>query len=159
MWNTAILKESPIEKDVVIIGGGCAGMECAEKLYTYGIENIVVLEAQDYIGGRCKTDFIDDDETKPLEMGANWIHGLWGNPLYRLVQENGQVFHHKKEKLFCDSIVQFVDEHGRIFDPMLCLAFYDLYLQWNIEAKSIWYLPLFISYYIFNILLFKFNFI
>lgn len=32
------------DKDVVIIGGGCAGVECASKLISYGIRNIVVLE-------------------------------------------------------------------------------------------------------------------
>ena len=64
------------EVDVVVVGGGCAGMECARELYTYGFKNLVVLEAQDYIGGRIKTTFINDDEALPLEMGANWIHGL-----------------------------------------------------------------------------------
>jgi hypothetical protein len=38
---------------------------------------LVVLEAQDYIGGRIKTIFLDNDDAKPLEMGANWVHGLW----------------------------------------------------------------------------------
>lgn len=61
-----------------------------------------------------------------------------GNPLYTIVQENGDLFHHKKKTLFCDSIVQFVDEHGRLFDPLMCLAFYDLYLAWNVEAKNFW---------------------
>lgn len=30
--------------DVVIIGAGCSGLECASKLYSYGFTNIVVLE-------------------------------------------------------------------------------------------------------------------
>ncbi len=54
------------------------------------------------------------------------------------MQENGELFHHKKKALFCDLIVQFADEHGRVFDPLMCLAFYDLYLAWNVEAKSVW---------------------
>jgi len=37
----------------------------------------VVLEAQDYVGGRMKTELLDDDDERPLEYGANWIHGLW----------------------------------------------------------------------------------
>ena len=62
-------------KDVVVVGGGAAGLECANKLYSSGVQNLVVLEAQDYLGGRIKTLFTDDQETYPLEMGATWIHG------------------------------------------------------------------------------------
>ena len=65
------------EVDVVVIGGGCSGLECAEKLYSYGFKNVLVLEAQDYLGGRAKTIYLNNDESLPLEMGANWIHGLW----------------------------------------------------------------------------------
>jgi heterodisulfide reductase subunit A-like polyferredoxin len=40
------LKENQaiVDKDIVIIGGGCAGVECASKLISYGIKNIVILE-------------------------------------------------------------------------------------------------------------------
>ena len=61
--------------DVVIIGGGCAGLECASTLFSNGLTNLVLLEAQEYLGGRIKTEFINNDETLPLEMGATWIHG------------------------------------------------------------------------------------
>ena len=77
-WNSGVIvREAPIETEVVVIGAGVAGLECASKLYMHGFEDIVVLEAQEEIGGRTKTIFIDDDECKPLELGANWIHGLW----------------------------------------------------------------------------------
>ena len=42
-------------KDVVIIGGGIAGLACARRLNTEGIE-FTLLEATDRIGGRVKTD-------------------------------------------------------------------------------------------------------
>ena len=61
--------------DIIIIGAGIAGLECATKLHSYGLKNLVVLEAQDYIGGRIRTDFINNDESLPLEYGATWIHG------------------------------------------------------------------------------------
>lgn len=64
------------ECDVVVVGGGCSGLECARELYALGFTNLVVLEAQDYIGGRIKTTYINNDERYPLEAGACWIHGL-----------------------------------------------------------------------------------
>lgn len=33
-----------IDRDVIIMGAGCAGLACASKLYSFGFENIVVLE-------------------------------------------------------------------------------------------------------------------
>ena len=85
-----------------------------------------------------KTIFLDGDDAKPLEMGANWIHGLWGNPMYKIIQENGHLFHHKKQKLFSENLIYFVDEYGRVLDPLMCLEFYDIYKIWNAEAKSVW---------------------
>ena len=41
--------------DVIIIGGGIAGLSCARRLTAEGIE-CAVLEASDRIGGRVKTD-------------------------------------------------------------------------------------------------------
>ena len=61
--------------DVVIIGAGVAGLECAAKLLSYGITNLVVLEAQEYLGGRIRTEYINNDNSLPLEYGATWIHG------------------------------------------------------------------------------------
>ena len=61
--------------DIVIIGAGIAGLECAAKLHSYNFKNLVVLEAQDYIGGRIRTEYINNDESLPLEHGATWIHG------------------------------------------------------------------------------------
>ena len=62
--------------DVIIIGAGCAGMKAAETLSSNGIKNILVLEAQERIGGRINTIWLNGDKKVPLEMGANWIHGI-----------------------------------------------------------------------------------
>lgn len=36
-WSTSVLvDEEPIDVDVVVIGAGCAGLECAQQLYSNG---------------------------------------------------------------------------------------------------------------------------
>lgn len=40
---------------IVIIGAGASGIAAASKLYENGFENILILEAQDRIGGRIHT--------------------------------------------------------------------------------------------------------
>ncbi|CAF0878004.1 unnamed protein product [Brachionus calyciflorus] len=129
-----------IKTDIVIIGAGCAGLECAAKLYSFGFENLVVLEAQDYIGGRIKTTLINEDETLPLEIGANWIHGYLGNPIYRLVIENPDLFVHKKKKLFdiFTDQIYCADENGKYYAPSFYESLWEKYNIWNLEAKALW---------------------
>lgn len=72
-------------KKVVIIGAGASGIAAAAKLLANGYENIVILEAEDRIGGRVWTV---NDGDKLLEMGAQWIMGDTGNILYDLAKAN-----------------------------------------------------------------------
>ena len=58
--------------DVIIVGAGVAGLAAAAQLRENGVENIVILEAQDYIGGRVKTTY---DWGAPIALGAEFIHG------------------------------------------------------------------------------------
>lgn len=44
-----------IIKEVIIIGAGVAGIAAATRLFEHGIENILVLEAENRIGGRVNT--------------------------------------------------------------------------------------------------------
>ncbi len=58
---------------VVIIGAGLAGLSCAHAIRTeVPDQKLLVLEARHRIGGRV---FTVDRSGKPLEMGAQWIHG------------------------------------------------------------------------------------
>ncbi|MEZ6087868.1 MAG: NAD(P)/FAD-dependent oxidoreductase [Pirellulaceae bacterium] len=47
-----------MDTDVIIIGGGLAGLSCAVKLAQRGV-NFQILEATDRIGGRVRTDNVD----------------------------------------------------------------------------------------------------
>jgi monoamine oxidase len=59
--------------EVLIIGGGAAGLAAARQLHDAGI-NIALIEARDRIGGRVFT--VHDKTTiVPIELGAEFIHG------------------------------------------------------------------------------------
>ena len=58
---------------VAVIGAGLSGLSCAHSLRVdHGVEDVVVLEARDRIGGRMHTVM---EGGTPLEMGAQWLHG------------------------------------------------------------------------------------
>ena len=52
--GTAIPNSKQERKKVLILGAGAAGITAAMTLYDQGITDFLVLEAQDYIGGRIK---------------------------------------------------------------------------------------------------------
>ncbi|KAM7435364.1 hypothetical protein ABFA07_014686 [Porites harrisoni] len=71
--GTAIANSKQERKKVLILGAGAAGITAAMTLYDQGITDFLVLEAQDYIGGRIKSVPFAG---KNIEEGANWIHFL-----------------------------------------------------------------------------------
>ena len=72
---------------VVVIGAGFAGLAAAATLFEAGFQHVQVLEAMGRVGGRVHT--IRPFGSDIIELGANWIHGQEGNPLFQLGQEHG----------------------------------------------------------------------
>lgn len=70
---------------VIVIGAGIAGLSAARQLVDAGHE-VVVLEARGRIGGRIDTDH---SLGIAVERGANWIHGVVGNPVKALADSVG----------------------------------------------------------------------
>ena len=68
--------------DTIVIGAGMAGVTCARLLSDAG-RRVVVLEARDRVGGRMLTD---RSRGFPVDLGASWIHGIDGSPLWELVR-------------------------------------------------------------------------
>jgi len=62
------------DRDVVVIGGGVAGLAAASKLGGAGL-SVSVIEARKRIGGRIFTQN-DPGCDAPIELGAEFIHGL-----------------------------------------------------------------------------------
>ncbi|XDV15443.1 hypothetical protein PO909_015538 [Leuciscus waleckii] len=80
---------------IVVIGAGLAGLAATKTLLENGFTNVTVLEASDRIGGRVQS--IQHGKTT-LELGATWIHGANGNPIYHLAEENGLLEHTTEEE-------------------------------------------------------------
>lgn len=71
---------------VIVVGAGIAGLVAAHKLQTTGRFDVVVLEGSDRVGGRVYTSTF---RGKKVELGAQWIHGIKGSPVYALAKEEG----------------------------------------------------------------------
>jgi monoamine oxidase len=76
---------TPTGKRVIIIGAGISGLAAAKKLQEKGF-TVTVIEAQDKIGGRLRTN---RTLGVAFDEGASWIHGTNGNPLTELAQQAG----------------------------------------------------------------------
>src|SRR5580704_511975 len=70
--------------DVVVVGAGMAGLTAARTLAEAG-RKVLVVEAQDRIGGRIWTRHVGDEA---IELGAEFIHGR-PPELWALIDEAG----------------------------------------------------------------------
>ncbi|CAF2351528.1 unnamed protein product [Rotaria sp. Silwood2] len=111
---------------VVIVGAGIAGLSCAKYLIENGINDFVIIEAHDQIGGRCRTIELFEH---PIELGAESLHGeLLNNPLYQLAEEHRLIdiddkgsdrddCYHDEDAESIDEDV--VDEVRKVYDEIL----------------------------------------
>lgn len=70
--------------EVIVVGAGIAGLACARTLQDQGVR-VLVLEARNRIGGRVWTD--RSWKNAPVDLGAQWIHGVQGNPISALARD------------------------------------------------------------------------
>lgn len=68
---------------VAILGAGIAGITAAQALSNASMHDFLIVERNDYIGGRVKhTEFgVNPDDGSPytVELGANWVQGIGSN--------------------------------------------------------------------------------
>lgn len=65
--------------EVAILGAGVAGITAAQALANNSVTDFVIVERNDYVGGRmAHTTFGDRGDGTPyvVELGANWVQGL-----------------------------------------------------------------------------------
>mmetsp|Transcript_427 Transcript_427/g.944 ORF Transcript_427/g.944 Transcript_427/m.944 type:complete len:203 (-) Transcript_427:1258-1866(-) len=90
--------DTPQQFDVVIVGAGWAGIKAAKELLDSGVSSILVLEANDYVGGRSKSINSDDSinapilagnvSNVPVDLGSEWQY-VSGNDMEDYLRDNG----------------------------------------------------------------------
>ncbi|KAK4121300.1 FAD/NAD(P)-binding domain-containing protein [Parathielavia appendiculata] len=88
-----------------IVGGGFAGLRCADVLLRNGFK-VTILEARNRLGGRIFQQRLPNGHL--VDVGANWIHGTNDNPIMDLVQET------RTAVGVWDSMSCAFDEDGRL---------------------------------------------
>ena len=79
---------------VLILGGGVAGILAARKLTEEGITDFFIIEARDELGGRMQsTSFGAPGRQVTVELGASWIQGTQEgngptNPILNLARKH-----------------------------------------------------------------------
>ncbi|KAJ7262748.1 hypothetical protein B0H12DRAFT_1104283 [Mycena haematopus] len=110
--------QPPVENHqrVLILGGGVAGIIAARTLHEQGIDDFLIVEARDELGGRLRSkQFGADGRRYTVELGPNWIQGTQegtgpANPILTLARKHGL---EASESDFYDSIVTY-DETGPV---------------------------------------------
>ncbi|EDW84309.1 uncharacterized protein Dwil_GK13216 [Drosophila willistoni] len=74
---------------VLIIGAGMAGLSAANHLLQNGCDDFLIVEARGRVGGRIVS--IPLENNQKVELGANWIHGVLGNPIFEIAVQHGLV--------------------------------------------------------------------
>ena len=82
--------------DSLVIGAGAAGLAAAAELSFAG-QSVCVLEARDRIGGRILTR-LEPDLPVPVELGAEFIHGLSPLTMSWLHRANAAVMDSSQER-------------------------------------------------------------
>ncbi|BFG20268.1 hypothetical protein CerSpe_065420 [Prunus speciosa] len=104
--------ESPSRSSVIIVGAGVSGLSAAKVLIENGVEDVVILEASDRIGGRIRKQ---DFGGLSVELGAGWIVGVGGresNPVWELAQKsNLRTFFSD----YSNARFNIYDQSGKIF--------------------------------------------
>jgi monoamine oxidase len=74
------------EVDVVVVGGGAAGIAAARRLHEAAIDCLIV-EARPRLGGRAWT--ITEPSGFAIDLGCGWLHSADRNPWVKIAQEQG----------------------------------------------------------------------
>ncbi|NDK30864.1 NAD(P)/FAD-dependent oxidoreductase [Nesterenkonia haasae] len=98
-----------MDTDVIVIGAGLAGLQCARRLQSRG-HDVTVLEAGDAVGGRVRTDLIDGFR---CDRGFQVL-----NPAYPAVREWIDVSALKMQKFGVGAVVNTAEGTSTLAHPL-----------------------------------------
>ncbi|ESO00558.1 hypothetical protein HELRODRAFT_175520 [Helobdella robusta] len=101
----------------VIIGGGIAGVKAGETFVRKGFNDFVILEASNKLGGRISSVVVEPSKVI-VEFGANWIHGVDANPIFKIAKENNLLTSHYTGRGLGKKIL-FAKENGDPVHPRI----------------------------------------
>ena len=84
---------------VLILGGGVAGVIAARTLHEQGIDDFIIVEAREELGGRLMShSFGAPGKKYTVELGANWVQGTQTgngteNPIWALAKKHNVSTH------------------------------------------------------------------
>ncbi|KAM0933543.1 putative non-specific polyamine oxidase [Dioscorea sansibarensis] len=122
---------------VLIVGAGMAGLTTAHRLYTTAPDlfDLTIIDANHRIGGRIFTSEFAGDR---VEMGATWIHGIGGSPVYDIackIHALGDPKPWERMDGYPDDAVT-VGEGGVVLDPATVSSISTLYRTLMDTAKA-----------------------
>lgn len=124
MASSSSPERPPEHFDVLILGGGIAGLSAAHYLATNKSSSglsVALIEAQDRFGGRLHTA---DFGVGHVELGANWVHGASpANCLFNLANTFGLI--ETPLRLFDRSQGAFLHSSGVAIDQEVARELYD----------------------------------
>eukprot|EP00633_Aureoumbra_lagunensis_P008699 CAMPEP_0197308878 /NCGR_PEP_ID=MMETSP0891-20130614/7422_1 /TAXON_ID=44058 ORGANISM="Aureoumbra lagunensis, Strain CCMP1510" /NCGR_SAMPLE_ID=MMETSP0891 /ASSEMBLY_ACC=CAM_ASM_000534 /LENGTH=482 /DNA_ID=CAMNT_0042793637 /DNA_START=156 /DNA_END=1604 /DNA_ORIENTATION=- len=87
-------------QDIIIVGGGGAGLAAYRRLCETGFKKIKIIEARDEFGGRVRG--FENDSAH--DAGAAWIHGTDAtNPIIHLLGNNDLIVPVSRGNFWCES--------------------------------------------------------
>lgn len=107
--------------EAIIIGAGAAGIAAACRLYQEGITDVLVLEAENRIGGRVHSVEFGG---RIVDLGAQWCHGEEDNIVYQMVKDLnvlGDSFNNYQDNTYYESSGKLIDKS--ISDQLFKIAF------------------------------------
>ncbi|KAI8085106.1 uncharacterized protein BX664DRAFT_375578 [Halteromyces radiatus] len=87
--SSRFVQAETIHTKVAILGGGVSGISASVNLTLAGINDFVMIEARDTLGGRAQNVKFANNVT--IELGCNWVQALGSNPINILREKHGLV--------------------------------------------------------------------
>lgn len=149
LYDSLVVGDGAKSPSFIVVGTGASGIASAAKLLENGYSNVVMLEAQNRIGGRVNSvpfgkGYIDLgkimfeiyvlDKTfyKLKNVGGQWCSGQFGNTVYELVKDDFQF----GDNGIRSENTQCLNSNGNLIDRNKCAALMNLTEAITSDYKS-----------------------